>query len=139
MVYPSGTGVTPVDCMPENVKTVFLEAQSIGGISPRASAAMLRVALERLVNDVGGKGSNLAGKIASLHLSPRLQKLCDICRAAGNEAVHHESFDFSASNEEARAMVEALSEFINRLADEFCGLEKAADELQRKINAARTK
>lgn len=138
-VYPSGSGIKPVKCMPDNVREVFCEAQAITTLSPRAAWALLRVCLERLVVSLGAKGENLELKVQSLGLSKRLQMLCDACRLAGNEAVHKEGFDFSQSYEESLAMTFALSNFINHLADEFIGLEIRTEEIIRRLKEARAK
>lgn len=98
---------------------------------------MLRVCLERLVNEAGGTGNRLVDKIESLELSPRLKRLCDACRLAGNEAVHREVFDFSIGNHEALELVGHLALFINRLAEEFFGLDALADKTFRQFGIKR--
>lgn len=138
IVYPTGSGIRPAPNMPENVRTVFEEAQTIANASPRAACAMLRVCLERLVTAAGGKGDKLVHKIESLGLTPRMKKLCDACRLVGNEAVHRETFDFSISNPEARALAVNLSAFINRLTEEFFDLPIAAQAALDSLNHAKS-
>ena len=138
IVYPTGSGIRPAPNMPENVRTVFGEAQAIANASPRAACALLRVCLERLVTEAGGKGDRLVQKIESLGLTPRMKKLCDACRLVGNEAVHRETFDFSISNPEARALAVNLSAFINRLTEEFFDLPIAAQTALDSLNRAKS-
>lgn len=137
MVYPTGTAIQPSECMPKAIAIVFQEAQSITNSSPRAACALLRVCLEKLVIEAGGQGKDLFTKIESLGLSPRMKRLADACRLTGNEAVHGNYYDLDIPKEEAIADAWALSRFINRLSDEFFGLEADASEMIEKMNEAK--
>lgn len=134
MVYPYGTSIQPSEYMPEAIAVIFNEAQSITNLSPRAACVLLRACLEKLVIQVGGTGDKLFHKIESLGLSPRMKRLADACRLTGNEAIHGSYFDLEISNEEAVADAWALSRFINRLAEEFFGLDAEATEMINKMN-----
>lgn len=135
MVYPYGTSIQPSEYMPEKIATIFREAQSITNLSPRAACVLLRACLEKLVIQAGGTGDKLFHKIESLGLSPRMKRLADACRLTGNEAVHGSYFDFEISTEEAITDAWALSRFINRLTEEFFGLDAEATEMIKKMNA----
>ncbi|WP_302431238.1 DUF4145 domain-containing protein [uncultured Sutterella sp.] len=111
MVYPTLHGIEPHDDMPEAAKALFREAQEVLGASPRSSCALLRLCLELLVEDLGGKGSNLFERIESLHLPPNLAEVFKACRIAGNQAAHPGVIDFST--EEGSELALTLSEFIN--------------------------
>lgn len=137
MVYPYGTSIQPSEYMPEAIATIFQEAQSITNLSPRATCALLRVCLEKLATKAGGTGDNLYKKIQSLGLSPRMKRLAEACRLTGNEAVHGNYFDNNISNAEAIADAWALSEFINRLSEEFFGLDAITSEMIEKMNEAK--
>ena len=137
MVYPYGTSIQPSEYMPNAIANVFQEAQSITNLSPRAACALLRSCLEKLVDQAGGVGDRLAHKIEDLRLSPRMKKLADACRLTGNEAVHGNYFDLDIPKEEAIADAWALSRFINRLSDDFFGLDADASEIIEKMNKAR--
>lgn len=139
LVYPIPKGIPPVECMPEEAKVVFRESQNVFGLSPRASCAMLRICVERMVKATDSKGNNLSQKIDSLNLPPTLTKLAHACRLVGNDAVHDNVIDFSVGSEEAKAVSEALAKFANRLAEELFGMAREADELTAKIEAARAK
>ena len=93
--------------------------------------------MEKLVIEAGGQGKDLFTKIESLGLSPRMKRLADACRLTGNEAVHGNYYDLDISKEEAIADAWALSRFINRLSDEFFGLEADASEMIEKMNEAK--
>lgn len=93
LIYPDKCLVPePHIDMPENVKNDYLEAASIFSKSPRASAALLRLALHKLVIHLGEKGDNINQDIRSLaarDLLPRaVIKLADTIRLTGNEALH---------------------------------------------------
>ena len=137
MVYPYGTSIQPSKYMPKAIVSIFQEAQSITNLSPRASCALLRACLERLVVKAGGTGDNLFKKIESLGLSPRMKKLADACRLTGNEAVHGTYYDLDISKEEAIANAWVLSRFINRLSEEFFGLDADASEMIERMNKAK--
>ena len=134
MVYPYGTSIQPSEYMPEAIATIFNEAQSITNLSPRAACVLLRACLEKLAVKAGASGHDLFEKIKSLNLSPRMKKLADACRLTGNEAIHGSYFDLDISNEEAVANAWALSRFINRLTEEFFGLDAEATEMINKMN-----
>ncbi|WP_410098775.1 DUF4145 domain-containing protein, partial [Sutterella wadsworthensis] len=68
LVWPVSAGIRPAERMPEDVQKPFLEAQSIAGASPWAACALLRIALERLVDHLGGEGKNLYDRIENLKL-----------------------------------------------------------------------
>lgn len=134
MVYPYGTSIQPSEHMPEDIANVFREAQSITNLSPRAACALLRVCLEKLATQAGGVDGPLAKKIESLGLSPRMKKLAEACRLTGNEAMHGDYFDLDITEEELIDNAYAVSGFINRLTEEFFGLEAETNELIGKMN-----
>lgn len=135
--YPTGSGISAVDCMPQEAKEVFEEAQSIINLSPRAACAMLRICVERMVNASGAEGGNLDRKINSLGLPATMASVAHACRLVGNDAVHNNAIDFSMGSDEALAVSGALSRFANRLAEELFGMAAEADEWTAKIEAAR--
>lgn len=137
MVYPYSTSIQPSEYLPEAIATIFKEAQSITNLSPRAACALLRACLEKLVIKAGGTGDKLFEKIESLGLSPRMRKLADACRLTGNEAVHGNYYDLEIPKEEAITDAWALSRFINRLSEEFFGLDADASEMIEKMNEAK--
>ena len=97
MIYPTG-GAAPVPSpdMPEDVRLDYEEARSVLSISPRAAAALLRLAVQRLCKHLGEPGENINVDIASLvrkGLPPTIQKALDSLRVAGNNAVHPGQLD----------------------------------------------
>jgi hypothetical protein len=76
--------------MPSDVKAYFLEARSAFSASPRAAAALLRLALQQLMVHLGGRGKNLDRDV--MHLAKRglpliVQEALVSVRFIGNDAV----------------------------------------------------
>ena len=99
MLYPKQTAIPPIEDMPESIKQIYLEASSVLGDSPRASCALLRLALQELMVYLKDnyeqyrtlKGKNInddIGELVKLGLSPEIQQALDIVRITGNNAVH---------------------------------------------------
>jgi len=77
--------------LPEEIKSDFREAAEIWHSSPRGSAALLRLCIQKLCIRLGKSGRNLNNDIGELvkeGLDPRIQKSLDIVRVIGNNAVH---------------------------------------------------
>lgn len=93
MIYPDITvSVIPENDMPYDVKADFEEAKSVFQKSPKASAALLRLALQKLLKHLGEPGENINTDIGSLVekglLNVGVQRAADTVRITGNNAVH---------------------------------------------------
>lgn len=94
MIIPSSSTVQmPSEDMPESVKELYNEAREIVNKSPRGAAALLRLALDKLCDEVCPecKKKKLNEKIGILvtnGLPKRLQQAFDFVRVTGNDAVH---------------------------------------------------
>jgi len=113
MVFPvSSTAPLPSDDMPPDVKVDYLEARNIVNYSPRASCALLRLALQKLMLELGEKGKDLNADIKGLvakGLPLRIQKALDSVRVIGNEAIHPGELDLKDDAETANAIFNLLN------------------------------
>lgn len=81
----------PHSDMPDSVRAEYEEARSVATASPRAAAALLRLAIQKLCIELGEKGENLNHDIGSLvekGLPTEIQMALDALRVIGNNAVH---------------------------------------------------
>lgn len=119
MVYPRTGNVEPASIdLPVDVLADYNEARDIVNISPKGSVALLRLALQKLMKNIGQKGSNLNEDIADLvkkGLPIQLQQALDSVRVIGNHAVHPGQIDLNDTPETAIA----LFSFINIICEYF--------------------
>lgn len=92
IVYPKKTTLPPPnDDLNEDIKALYLEASSILIDSPKGATALLRLALQKLLKQVGKSGKNINNDIKELvaeGMSPKIQQALDLLRVIGNNAVH---------------------------------------------------
>lgn len=93
MVFPVGVrqGAPAIDGMPEDVRRLYDEARDVSAVSPRSAAALLRLALQVLVDELEPGNRSLNDKIGDLvrrGLSPEIAKAMDVVRVVGNNSVH---------------------------------------------------
>ena len=97
IVYPLiGSFPPPHENLPEDIKEIYNEAGSIANTSPRAACALFRVAIEMLLNHIGKEGNinDNIKKLVKEGLHPKFQKILDILRVTGNNAVHPGVIEF---------------------------------------------
>ena len=128
MIIPdSGQMPQPNEDLDDDIKKDYLEAASILQKSPRAAAALLRLALQKLCKQLGGKGQNIQQDIDTLSqdgLSPTVIKAMDAVRILGNEAVHPGQIDLRDDVETATV----LFRLINFTAEKMLTDPKRLDE-----------
>jgi hypothetical protein len=92
LVWPATHSAQPANPdVPDDVRTDYDEAGLIVGLSPRGAAALLRLAIQKLMPHLGQSGKDLNSDIGNLvarGLHVHIQRALDIVRVIGNNAVH---------------------------------------------------
>lgn len=129
LIYPQESIIAPAnEDMPSEVKKLYDEASSIFDKSPRASAALLRLAVQQLCKELGEKGKSINDDIAALvekGLSRKIQKALDSIRVIGNNAVHPSSIELNDNKEIACSLFRIL----NLIVDAMITSDKEIDVL----------
>jgi len=133
LVFPAPMqGPAPNPDLPDEVRRDYDEAGRILTLSPRGSAALLRLAIQKLCTALGEKGKSIDEDIASLvkkGLSPVVQKALDSVRVIGNEAVHPGILDLRDDVDTATR----LFELVNIIAEQMISNPKHVEELYAKL------
>jgi hypothetical protein len=129
IISPESSGAPyPNPDLVEDIKQDYLEARGIVNKSPRGAAAILRLCIQKLCQQLGEKGKDLNQDIGNLvknGLSERIQKALDIVRVVGNNAVHPGTIDLKDNREIA---IE-LFKLINIIAEIMISQPKKIDGL----------
>jgi hypothetical protein len=119
MVYPVlSTALLPNEGMPEKIKEDFEEARRVVNISPRASSALLRLAIQKLMIHLDEKGQNINDDIANLvkkGLPEKIQKALDAVRVIGNIAIHPGQIDLKDDTQTAISLFELLNMIVDTM------------------------
>jgi len=119
MVYPMISSAPPPNPdMPDGVKKIFEEARGIFGTSPRASAGLLRICVEKITEELGEKDGDLNARIARLierGLDRDIAKALDIVRVTGNDQLHAGQIDLSDAPEEAQSLFDIVNIIVQRM------------------------
>ncbi len=140
-VYPRKTSIEPPnEDMSDKIKELYLEAANILTDSPRGAAALLRLALQLLLKQLGQLGVNIYKDIRSLvdkgDLDPEIKRAMDAVRMIGNNAVHAVQpgvIDLHDKEEQVALMFDLL----NRIAEKMLTLPKKLQRLMSSLHAHR--
>lgn len=128
MYFPDNGKIPfPNQDMPNSVKKLYTEAGSILTKSPRAAAALLRLAIQALCKELKESGENINNDIKELvkkGLPVMVQKSLDIVRVTGNDAVHPGQIDTDKKD-----VVTNLFELINVIVEYMISLPNKVDGL----------
>ena len=109
--------IDPHPDIPADVKDDFIEAASIADTSPRGSAALSRLIVQKLMTYLGGQGKDMNANIAHLvknGLEPEIQMALDIVRVTGNNAVHPGELALKEDTGTAHALLQLINLVVER-------------------------
>jgi len=139
IVYPRKISIDPPnEDLNEEIKAIYDEAARIFVDSPRGAAALLRLALQLLLKQLGKEGKNINNDIKELvesGLSPKIQKALDLLRVVGNNAVHPGQIDLNDNRDVALKLFKIL----NMIADEMITKPKEIETLYESVIPEETK
>lgn len=117
LLFPiSSDAPMPSEDMPENVSLDYSEAREIVNRSPRSAAALLRLSMQKLMQNLGEKGKDLNADIANLvkeGLPSGIQKALDSVRVIGNNAVHPGEIDIKDDRKTALTIFELCNMIVD--------------------------
>jgi len=108
----------PAEDMPSEITGEYEEAALILPHSPRGSAALLRLAVQKLLPVLGATKRDINDQIAELvaheTISPKIQGALDALRVIGNEAVHPGTIDLRDDVEVAMGLFRLLNFIVEK-------------------------
>lgn len=119
-LYPGSSKVPePAIDMPADIKKDYKEAGDVLPYSPRASAALLRLVIQKLCKHLGQPtGKSIYEDIADLvkaGLSPKVQQALDSVRVIGNQAVHPGEIDLNDNPEIALTLFKLVNFIVEEM------------------------
>lgn len=132
-IYPDLQPIEPNADMPDSVKHLYEEAGLIYTKSPRAACALLRLAIDKLCNELGEIDRDINKNIAALvkrGLSVEVQQALDIVRVVGNKAVHPGQIALDVDSVDT---AEALFALINLVVDRLISEPKRIEAMFEKL------
>ena len=136
MIYPHETNAPfPNRDMPDDVKEIYEEARQIAHLSPRATAALLRVALEKLTEHFGEREGNLNTRIKNLKekgLNEKIIKSADIIRVIANEGGSHAG-TIDLTGKDNIETINKLFFLINIIVEYLITLPKKVDDMHNQL------
>lgn len=120
--------------MPDDIKQIYIEAAKVLRDSPRASAALSRLAIDKLTKEFSNKHSldNRIGDLVSKGLPAKLQQAFDIVRIVGNNAVHPGEIDLTDNQEMAKSLLNLLNIITDNLITQPNQIDKFYNSLPEK-------
>ena len=114
-VYPDIIAEEANADMPDSVKQLYDEAGLVYNKSPRAACALLRLAIDRLCNELGETDRDINKNIGALvkkGLPQTVQQALDVVRVIGNKAVHPGQIAFDVDDKNTAIMLMRLLNII---------------------------
>jgi len=121
--------------MPESVKELYEEARNVSDDSPRAAAALLRVSLEKLTEELGESKGSLDQRIGNLNKKGLPQKVIqslDVVRIFANEGGSH-SGEIDLSGQDNTDIVNKLFKLVNFIVEKTISENKQIEDIYGEI------
>jgi len=139
IVYPKMMLIDPPNNdLDEDIISLYNEAANIYSDSPKGATALLRLALQKILIQVGKEGKSINDDIKELvseGLSQKIQQALDLLRVVGNNAVHPGQINIDDNSDIAFKLFHIL----NFIADEMITKPKELDTLYNDIVPEETK
>jgi len=122
----------PNEDLSKEVKNLYNEAGFIVNDSPRAAAALIRLALQILCKDLGEKGENINDDIKSLvvkGLDTRVQKAMDSLRVVGNNGAHPGEINLNENRDKVVKMFDIINFIAQKMITDPKELDSFFDDL----------
>jgi hypothetical protein len=133
IVFPQNLIVQPANSdLPPDIIEDYNEAALVLNNSPRSSAALLRLAIQKLCQFLGESGRDLNNDIKNLvskGLPPKVQEALDSVRVIGNESVHPGELNLNDNREIATQ----LFKLVNFIATKLITEPKEIEDLYRSL------
>lgn len=132
-IYPDIVAEEANPDMPDSVKQLYDEAGLIYNKSPRAACALLRLAIDRLCNELGETDRDINKNIGALvkkGLPEAVQKALDLVRVVGNKAVHPGQIAFDVDDTNTAVM---LMRLLNIIVERMIAEPKEIDSLYQSL------
>ena len=143
MIFPiSSIAPMPTKNMSNGVKEDYLEARTIVNASPRAAAALLRLAVQKLTVVLGETGKNLDSDIGSLvkkGLPVTIQQALDCVRVIGNNAVHPGELDLKDDIDTASSLFSLINMIVDVMITQPKEVKKLFDKIPKGAKEAISK
>ncbi|MGS2776965.1 DUF4145 domain-containing protein [Robertmurraya sp. GLU-23] len=131
LIYPNSTLVElPNFDMPAEIQALYNEASSIVNLSAKSAAALLRLALEKLLIHVGAKPGSIDNMIKSLiekdviSASGTVRKALDSLRLIGNAGVHPTGINLDEDPKAAMALFKVINFVVEKLITDVKEMEE---------------
>lgn len=128
-IYPDILAEEANSDMPQSVKQLYNEAGLIYNKSPRAACALLRLAIDRLCNELGETDREINKNISELvkkGLPQSVQQALDLVRVVGNKAVHPGEIAFDVDDKNTAI---TLMKLVNIITERMITEPKAIDSM----------
>ncbi|MFN7168003.1 MAG: DUF4145 domain-containing protein [Pannonibacter sp.] len=122
LIYPRMDYAVPANPdMPDDIRRDYDEASKILMQSPRGSAALIRLAIQKLCKFLGESGENINSDIANLvksGLNIQVQQALDVVRVIGNNAVHPGQIDLRDDHATAASLFKLINLIVEKTISE---------------------